>query len=144
MRRHVRGVQIERTIRCAAEPTSQIPGKEYDAIHWKHLSVLIIGVLTALTAYGPRPAYGAPPSDSCSLLTLNQVSAVLGGKSKAGALRPHYANGLFRGESPSIRQKKGAVSILTPAAAGRFFLAISVCGFPLDQSQAIDQVQAPK
>ena len=38
----------------------------------------VIGVLCLLAACDSRAAYGAPPSDPCSLLTPEQVSAVLG------------------------------------------------------------------
>lgn len=43
-----------------------------------HSIVWVIGVLCLFAACGSRVAYGAPPSDPCSLLTPEQVSAVLG------------------------------------------------------------------
>ncbi len=39
---------------------------------------LILAVFGALSLAGSRPAYAAQPTDACSLLTLAQVSAVLG------------------------------------------------------------------
>jgi len=44
----------------------------------KHSIAWAIGVLCLLAACDSRAAYGAPPSDPCSLLTPAQVSAVLG------------------------------------------------------------------
>ena len=44
----------------------------------KHSTAWVIGVLCLLAACDARAAYGAPPSDPCSLLTPAQVGAVLG------------------------------------------------------------------
>jgi hypothetical protein len=145
----------------------------------KHLIPLVIGAIFVLRV----PAYGAAPSDPCSLLTQSQVSAVLGVQVEGRRVAPTLCEWAIAGESPSIRQKKVTVSILTPAGEqrfaaakmpvgrgvtktpasgigddavfgtqppvsaltvkkGDFFFAISVYGFPLDQPQAIDQVQA--
>lgn len=44
----------------------------------------VIGILCLLAVCDSRAAYGAPPSDPCSLLTPAQVSAVLGMQVGAG------------------------------------------------------------
>ena len=44
----------------------------------KHSIAWVTGVLCLFAACDSRAAYGAPPSDPCSLLTPAQVSAVLG------------------------------------------------------------------
>lgn len=50
----------------------------------KHSTALAIGLLCVLTVCSSGAAYGAPPSDACSLLTQAQISAVFGVSVEAG------------------------------------------------------------
>ena len=45
---------------------------------------LVVGAVFVFVGYASRPAYGAPPSDPCSLLTQSQASAVLGAQVAEG------------------------------------------------------------
>jgi hypothetical protein len=49
----------------------------------KHSIGLVFRILCVLAACGSYAAYGAPPTDACSLLTPAQVSAVLGAEVEA-------------------------------------------------------------
>ena len=90
----------------------------------KHSMALVVGVFCVLAACGARPAYSAPPSDPCSLLTPSQVSAVLGVQVGEGRrVAPTLCEWAIPGESPSTRQKKVTVSILTPGGERRFAAA---------------------
>src|ERR1700730_18293836 len=89
----------------------------------KRSSALVVGVLTALAAYGSRLAFSAPPSDACSLLTPSQVSAVLEVQVEGRRVAPTLCEWAIPGESPSIRQKKVTISILTPGGEQRFAAA---------------------
>jgi hypothetical protein len=148
----------------------------------KHSIALAIGVFCVLIGCSSHAAYGAPPSDPCSLLTQSQVSAVLGVQIGEGRrVAPTLCEWAIPGEAPSIRQKKVTVIIETepgfaaakipvghgttkvPASGigdeavfgttpkyattltvkkGAFYVAVCVYGFPLDQSKAVDEVQA--
>jgi hypothetical protein len=148
----------------------------------KRSIALVIGFLCVLTACSSRAAYGAPPSDPCSLLTQSQVSAVLDVQVGEGRrVAPTLCEWAIPGEAPSIRQKKVTVTLesergfaaakmpvghgttkvpasgigddavfgTTPKYAttltvkkGDLYFVVHVWGFPLDQSKAVDEVQA--
>jgi len=160
---------------------SQIPVKGADYMDSKHSTAWFIGVLFVLVAGTSRPAYCAPPSDPCSLLTQGQVSSVLGvqvgeGQRVATKLCEWSVPG-----APGLNVKKVTVTLqdaqsfayakmpvghgitkitvsgigdeaiygTTPRFAttltvkkGGFFFVVHVWGFPLDQTKAIDDVQA--
>jgi hypothetical protein len=79
----------------------------------KHSIALVIGAIFVLIAYTSRPAYGAPPSDPCSLLTQSQVSTVLGVQVVEGRrVAPKLCEWARPGESPSLSQKKVTVTLL--------------------------------
>ena len=78
----------------------------------KHSIHFIIAASCVLTACSPRAAFGAPPSDPCSLLTQSQVSAVLGVQVGEGRrVAPTLCEWAIPGEAPSIRQKKVTVTL---------------------------------
>jgi hypothetical protein len=73
---------------------------------------LTIGVLCLLTAFSSRAAYGAPPSDPCSLLAQAQVSAVLGVQVGDGRrVAPTLCEWAIPGEAPSLSQKKVTLTL---------------------------------
>src|ERR1700681_4499741 len=88
--------------------------KEAHYMDSKHSIALVIGVLCVLVACSSRAAYGAPPSDPCSLLTQSQVSAVLGVQVGEGRrVAPTLCEWAIPGATPSLTQKKVTVILLT-------------------------------
>jgi hypothetical protein len=80
----------------------------------KHSIALVIGALFVLIAGTSRPAYAAPPSDPCSLLTQSQVSAVLGVQVGDGQrVAPTLCEWAMPGASPSLSQKKVTITLQT-------------------------------
>jgi hypothetical protein len=80
----------------------------------KHSIALVIGALFVLIAGTSRPAYAAPPSDPCSLLTQSQVSAVLGVQVGEGRrVAPTLCEWAMPGASPSLSQKKVTITLQT-------------------------------
>ena len=87
------------------------------------VAAVIVAIFILAAATVPSASAG-PPDDACSLLTQTQVSAVLGVQVGEGRrVAPTLCEWAIPGESPSTRQKKVTVSILTPGGERRFAAA---------------------
>jgi hypothetical protein len=71
-------------MRRLAQSSLEKSSKETDEMNSKLRLVVIAIALFILAGSNARTAYGAPPTDACSLLSPEQVSSVLGVKVGAG------------------------------------------------------------
>jgi hypothetical protein len=79
----------------------------------KHSIAWAIGVLCLLAACDSRAAYGAPPSDPCSLLTPAQVSAVLDAQVGAGKrVAPTLCDWRALGQPMGMKAKSVMITLL--------------------------------
>jgi len=85
----------------------------------KHSAGWLAGVLCIVIVSSSRMAYGAPPSDPCSLLTQAQVSAVLGTSVEpAQRIAPRLCQWSVPNQPNSMNAKKVAVTISDERAFG--------------------------
>ena len=79
----------------------------------KYSVAWVIGVLCLLAACDSRAAYGAPPTDPCSLLTPEQVSAVLGVQAGPGKrLASRLCDWRPPGQSMGMKAKSVMITLL--------------------------------
>lgn len=94
----------------------------------KHSIAWVIGVLCLLAACDSRAAYGAPPSDPCSLLTPEQVSAVLGMQAGPGKRLATTLCGWRPSGQPAGKAKSVMITLLNASGFAATKTQLGVAG----------------